>query len=619
MKKRIITLLMLLCLVITGIPSAKADDDWYTYTYNFWGDETASPDAYSVTNVFYGRNFGEEVGTFNDPEGMFVIDDLVYIADTANNRIVELQYINGSFELVRIIYTLQVSVKTQEMMRVYEQVADPIEGNENHKKWVPGEITLTLKSPYDIHVVKMDEKKREKMYGTSHIGELYVPPVPEPDEKEDGTDKTDDTDKTEDADKSATTSDSEDASDGDAATEEPGETNEGEGKDEPAKEPEKKLENVVKKELDRDYDIFIADFDNYRIIHCDYNLNVIGVVQQPKDETLDDQYVFFPSKFVVDDVGRYYVQAKNINSGLMEFNKAGEFTTYVGASPVTLSIVQRLWRRIQTKEQRKRTKQYVPTEYNNVALDPDGFLYVTTATLKEDEYIAKTAKPVRKLNAMGQDILIRNGNQSPIGDLAPGTAENIKGYSAFVDVVIFENETYCCLDRTRGKVFCYDFQGNMLYAFGNYGMNAGSFAYPSAIDKLDEQTFIVLDRKCGTLTIFEMSDFGKLIKEALDLYRVGQYDKSADVWTEVLKYNGNYDLAYVGVGRALLRQEKYKDAMDKFEVVRDGVNYSKAFKHYREEQVEEHIVLFLGILIALIVIPKLIRKVIRLRKEIKEA
>lgn len=611
MKKRIITLLMLLCLVITGIPSAKADDDWYTYTYNFWGDETASPDAYSVTNVFYGRNFGEEVGTFNDPEGMFVIDDLVYIADTNNNRIVELQYIKGSFELVRIIYNLQVTEKNKEMMRVYEQVADPIPGNDAHKKWIPGEITLTLKSPYDIHVVKMDDKKREKMYGTDHIGELYVPPVPEPDE-------TEETDETEEADKSATTSDSEDASADDTETAaEPTENSEGDGKT--TAEAPKTKENVIKKELNRDYDIFIADFDNFRIIHCDYNLNVIGVVQQPKDETLDDQYVFFPSKFVVDDVGRYYVQAKNINSGLMEFNKAGEFTTYVGASPVTVSLVQRIWRRIQTKEQRKRTKQYVPTEYNNVALDPDGFLYVTTATLKDDEYLAKTAKPVRKLNAMGQDILIRNGNQTPIGDLTPGTAENIKGYSAFVDVVIFENETYACIDRTRGKVFCYDFQGNLLYAFGNYGMNAGSFAYPSAIDKLDEQTLIVLDRKCGTLTIFEMSDFGKLIKEALDLYRVGQYDQSAAVWTEVLKYNGNYDLAYVGVGRALLRQEKYKEAMDKFEVVRDSVNYSKAFKHYREEQVEEHIVLFLGILIALIVIPKVIRKVIRLRKEIKEA
>ena len=303
----------------------------------------------------------------------------------------------------------------------------------------------------------------------------------------------------------------------------------------------------------------------------------------------------------------------------MEFTKDGTFNGYIGASPVTISFIQRIWRRIQSKEQRARTKQYVPTEYNNITMDSKGFLYVTTNSLTDREIAEGTGKPIRKLNAMGTDILIRNGNAYPIGDLKTGTGTKITGTSEFVDVVTFENETYACLDNKRGRIFVYDFQGNMLYAFGNTGMQEGSFNNPSAIVKLDEQTLAVLDRFCGTITIFTMTNYGKLVNEALSLYRIGHYDESADIWQEVLKYNGNCELAYVGIGRALLRKGEYKEAMKNFEIVRDSQNYSKAFKYYREQVVEENIVWFIIVLAVLIVLPKLIRKIIRVRKEIIEA
>ena len=42
-------------------------------------------------------------------------------------------------------------------------------------------------------------------------------------------------------------------------------------------------------------------------------------------------------------------------------------------------------------------------------------------------------------------------------------------------------------------------------------------------------------------------------------HSLGQYDLSADYWREVLRLNGNYDMAYIGIGRSLLRQERYKE------------------------------------------------------------
>ena len=597
MRKRISAILLLLCLVFTTVPSAKADEDWYTYTFNFWKDEAASPDAYSVEQVLYGRSFGEEVGVFWNPESLFVIEDLLYVVDSKNNRIVELQWKNGEFELVRVIYNVQVANDKKDIMRCGEN----------------DEITLSFLQPGDIFVKKMDRETRIKVYG-SYIGELYVP---EEEPEENG--ETESTGTKED--NSGSTSDGEDAKEGDDAvgaepTETTGETTTP-ATTTPAK--AKKPQNVVKKTLYKDYDIFIADTQNHRIIHCDYNLNVIGVLDNPKDETLAENYEFLPARFIVDEANRYYVQATNINAGLMEFTKDGTFNGYIGASPVTISFIQRIWRRIQSKEQRARTKQYVPTEYNNITMDSKGFLYVTTNSLTDREIAEGIGKPIRKLNAMGTDILIRNGNAYPIGDLKTGTGTKITGASEFVDVVTFENETYACLDNKRGRIFVYDFQGNMLYAFGNTGMQEGSFQNPSAIVKLDEQTLAVLDRFCGTITIFTMTNYGKLVNEALSLYRIGHYDESADIWQEVLKYNGNCELAYVGIGRALLRKGEYKEAMKNFEIVRDSQNYSKAFKYYREQVVEENIVWFIIVLAVLIVLPKLIRKIIRVRKEIIEA
>ena len=597
MRKRISAILLLLCLVFTSVPSAKADEDWYTYTYNFWKDEAASPDAYSVEQVLYGRSFGDEVGVFWNPESLFEIDDLLYVVDSKNNRIVELQWKNGEFELVRVIYNVQVANDKKDIMRCGEN----------------DEITLSFLQPGDIFVKEMDRETRIKVYG-SYIGELYVP---EEEPEENG--ETESTGTTED--NSGSTSDGEDAKEGDDAvgaepTETTGETTTP-ATTTPAK--AKKPQNIVKKTLYKDYDIFIADTQNHRIIHCDYNLNVIGVLDNPQDETLAENYEFLPARFIVDEANRYYVQATNINAGLMEFTKDGTFNGYIGASPVTISFIQRIWRRIQSKEQRARTKQYVPTEYNNITMDSKGFLYVTTNSLTDREIAEGTGKPIRKLNAMGTDILIRNGNAYPIGDLKTGTGTSITGASEFVDVVTFENETYACLDNKRGRIFVYDFQGNMLYAFGNTGMHEGSFQNPSAIVKLDEQTLAVLDRFCGTITIFTMTNYGKLVNEALSLYRIGHYDESADIWQEVLKYNGNCELAYVGIGRALLRKGEYKEAMKNFEIVRDSQNYSKAFKYYREQVVEENIVWFIIVLAVLIVLPKLIRKIIRVRKEIIEA
>lgn len=476
MSRRKYSLRIVLCFaVLLLFPSmtVKAVESNYTYTYDYWGDERQSPDAYTAKTLITGTSLG--IGEFKDPQGMYVVDDLIYICDTGNNRIVILE-------------------KDEEQITVKEEIST-FTGNTE---------VNTFSSPQDIFVTKS--------------GDLYI-----------------------------------------------------------------------------------CDTKNQRVVHLDEAYHLVKEIIKPTDETIDITAEFLPLKVVADAGGRTFILVKNYNKGFLKFEKTGEFAGYMGANEVKFDMLDYMWKLVATKEQRAQMAQFVPTEYNNLSIDEDGFIYATTSVFDEYELKNDSAKPIRKLNTMGTDILIKNGEFPPIGDIAWGNAGGVSGASKLVDIIAMENETYYAIDRSRGRIFGYDFQGNLLYAFGGLGNKLGYFQYPTAIDCIGTD-LLVLDSKNTGITIFTLTAYGELINQALEEYRNGNYDLSAEYWEEVLTQNGNYDLAYIGIGRALLRQEQYQEAMSYFKLKLDDDNYSKAFKLYRKQWIEEHIGWIFGLIIGLIVI-----------------
>lgn len=476
-------------LLLAPAGTAKAENNYYTYTYDYFSDVMESPDAYSAQARIFGIDFG--IGDFSQPQGMYAAGNSIYVADTGNNRIVELFVGTDGITLSRVIDTFK-------------------NGGEDD----------TFKAPNDVFVA-------------------------------------------------------------------------GNG------------------------DIYVCDTNNNRVVHLDQDLNVVKTLVQPVDETYDASQEFLPTKAVVDAAGRVLVLGRNVNKGVMQYSPEGNFTGYIGASEVTFSMIDYIWKKLATQAQRAQMEQFVPTEYNNIALDVDGFIYVTTSVFSEWDLLSDKAKPIRKLNSMGTDILIKNGKTPPIGDLYWGTAGGVSGSSKLIDVTPLENDTYYAIDRTRCRIFGYDSQGNLLYAFGGNGNTLGTFIFPVALDHIGNDLY-VLDGRMNCITRFVLTDYGRMINNALDAYQKGDYDLSADYWRDVLKVNGNYDLAYNGIGRALLRQERYKEAMEYFEVKYYDKNYSKAFKLYRKEWIEEHIGYFVIGLLILIIVPKVIKTVKKVKKEVAQ-
>ena len=370
-------------------------------------------------------------------------------------------------------------------------------------------------------------------------------------------------------------------------------------------------------------DLFVADYGNNRVVRLDKDLNWVLSFLKPEDNNFDQGTVLLPRKLVADVAGRVYLLAQNVNKGIVKYEPDGRFTGFIGANKVRVNWYDQLWKMIATKEQRARMESFVPTEYENIALDQDGFFYVVTKTFKEEDLRSGVAEPIRRLNAVGDNILVQNGAFWVIGDLewaAGNTNLTNRGPSKFADITVLQDDIYMALDSTHNRIFGYDQQGSMLWAFGGVGNADGFFNRPIAIDHMGTDLLILDEGGAygGSLTVMTPTEYGMLVYKAIHQYRTGDYAGSAETWTEVLSRNGNFDSAYVGIGRALLQQEQYEEAMGYFKAAMDDRNYSEAWRLRRMELVEENIVPIFLVVAAILVLPPLWRRIQKIRWEVSQ-
>ena len=347
--------------------------------------------------------------------------------------------------------------------------------------------------------------------------------------------------------------------------------------------------------------LYVADTDNGRVVGLDKNLVMVKRFNRPaQTELFGETLVFAPTKMVVDNGGRLFIVAKDIYEGLMQYDSDGNFLGYVGANEVSISPFDYLWKKISTKAQSSKLQLTLPTEFSNLEIDSDGFIYTTTSIINTQN----TDILVRRQNPSGEDVLHRSTTLAKAGDVVYDqyATEYKTGASNFVDVTINGDGMYSLLDSKRGRIFTYDFDGQLLYIFGgdsNYGNNIGSFYSPSSMIKSGEK-FIVSDIANDMLTVFEPTEYGKLINSAVSYNYNGKYEEASKQWEQVLKRNANCEQAYVGIGISQLRSKDYVSAMESFKLGADRTYYSKAFKLYRQQWLEKNFVWIVVFLVALL-------------------
>lgn len=354
--------------------------------------------------------------------------------------------------------------------------------------------------------------------------------------------------------------------------------------------------------------VLIADTGNGRLVVTDREGRFLDVYGAPVTDILPEDFQYRPVKVAADKAGRLFVVSQSFNMGLLQFDREGRFIQTLGAAKVQVTAFDLLWRLISTKEQQERMQQFVPTEYNNLAVDEDGFVYATTSIYEEYNIEAYGLTAVRKLNASGNDILRYS---MPLGELAYTVRGQFAGPSRIVDVYAGENGMFSILDANRGRVFTYDNTGMLLYIFGTYGDMGGALKNPRAIDKSGD-LFLVLDGSKNTVTAYSPTAYARSFDRATAYHYQDEYELEAQEWRTILSLNGNSNIAYTGLGKAAFRTGRYEEAMEYFHKAGDRANYSKAFQYRRREIIADGFMwavpVFLAVLALLVVGVKLKRR-----------
>lgn len=345
--------------------------------------------------------------------------------------------------------------------------------------------------------------------------------------------------------------------------------------------------------------IYIADTDNGRILQLNREFKVVNEFGTPNDQTFDE-LEYKPLKVSVDKTGRIYVIAQNVYEGIIELNGDGTFNRFTGVNPISVNIFDVIRRRFATEAQLEQMQLYLPTSFTNMVINESGFIYAVSAPGANGENL----NMIKAINPRGIDVLKRTGYAPPQGDIVFNLAANevLTGPSRLTDVAINNIGMYTVLDQRRGRLFTYDVEGRLLYISADQGVQSGKLTTPVAVTYFGELV-VVLDQGTKSIEVFGPTHFGELVNKATDLHVQGFFEESATVWGEVATMNTNYEIAYVGIGKSLLRQQKYKEAMHNFKLGQDKDYYSKAFEGYRKEVIGNNFTLIMtGTSILLIVL-----------------
>lgn len=356
--------------------------------------------------------------------------------------------------------------------------------------------------------------------------------------------------------------------------------------------------------VDVDGNIWVADTGNERVVEFAPDGTFKADYHKPESDLLEE-YGFKPTKIVLDKRGFIYtVVGSEGNLGIVVMDTNERFRGFFGRAKVKFNLGRVLARFFASKAQRRRMLRVRPAPMGNIHIDELGFIYAVSPVLTRDQ--------IQRLNSVGENVYGEIGLRTGAGRLwdklrgKEGIAfgeEEIKWRwdgtreisvpftvgSLFVDVAVDEElGIVSALDQQRNRIYQYDQGGNLLVIFGGEGLREGAFAVPVSLVAGRKGYLYVLDAGRGNIQVFRPTHITRLIHEASHKYFLGEYAEAAKLWEEIAQRNTNFALAHSGLGKALMRQERFLEAMREYRYAENKAGYSAAFREYRYVWLRQH-------------------------------
>lgn len=379
-------------------------------------------------------------------------------------------------------------------------------------------------------------------------------------------------------------------------------------------------------------EVYVADRTAGYIYIFDMNFQYKRSIAPPAKEDFFSEQAYEPLKICADAGGRTYVISANQTQGILQFSPEGEFIGFLGATRVQPTAGELLLRLFATEEQKDSLLRLIPTEYNNLDVDEDSFIYASISALEEYSLYSNarsngdSATPIRRLNPKGEDELLRQSTYPPMGDVnflltyqagKGNNSEELRGPSKIIDTSCRTNGVYSLLDNSRGRIYTYNRTGDLLFICGGPGDKRDQLVTPTALDYWGN-SLVVSDQGSACVKIFAPTPYAEKVLEAIDYHEEGNYEAESAVWAEVKREYIGSELAYLGLGKAEYTLKNYQEAMDNFRLADNKTYYSKAYKAYRKEWGYAHIGWLLGGAAAVIAALALVSYIVRKKMPVHE-
>ncbi len=300
------------------------------------------------------------------------------------------------------------------------------------------------------------------------------------------------------------------------------------------------------------------------------NFNILDVHSTP-DSVLFANRDFKPLKVSVDTGGNMYIVGEGVNEGVIQLSIEGEFLGYFTSNKVNLSILDKIKYMFYSEEQQALLPSRNPIIFSNLFADDDGLIYTTTSYTENYTW-------VKKHNTAGLNQF----------DKYPLIAAN-----DMTDIWVTPDKTVYAASSS-GEIYVYTSQGEFIHKFGGGGTPsspdiAGVFKKVSALAVDNENNIWVLDSTQEIIQTFEPTEYASTIYSAINAYFNSEYDKSIDLWSEVIKLNQMSNLAHNNIGLNYLATQEYELAMEHLEIANNREDYSEAYWEVRNIWIQSNL------------------------------
>lgn len=362
--------------------------------------------------------------------------------------------------------------------------------------------------------------------------------------------------------------------------------------------------------------VYICDTENERLIICDLHGNVSRVIKRPDSDIIPDDLVFAPKKIVCDEKGFFYLISSGCFYGAMRFDGDFNFIGFYGAN-VTATSVADIFSNIKGKIFNSNDKisgqaKRIPYQFVDFSVDSDDFIFTVTDSGDSGQ--------IRRLNPGGSNVykVLSEGKYQNSDSMFFGVRGFIRRTfvnekSSLVSVTVGEDGFVYVADAKFGRILVYDQDGSMLCAFGggvDQGGVKGTFKNLSSIH-VDGGFIYATDSTNNLITVFKITDFGKMVKSAANLTADGEYEKSLPVWQEILANDTNCQAAYNGIAKSYLTTGKYSEALRMAKMGKNAKLFGEAFAKLRDSFLNKHLYALVfsslgivAIVVALVIIKK---------------